>query len=51
MVTRIYFENLRQEVVEVGPSIEEGATMDTEDGTADGTADGAADGTKVGTDE
>gem|GEM_PF-6951265 len=48
---RMYFENLRQEVVEVGPSIEEGATMDTEDGTADGAADGAADGTKVGTDE
>jgi len=44
---RMFFENVSPEVVEVGPSIEEGATLDTEDGTADG----AADGTKVGTDE
>jgi len=48
---RTFFENLRPEVVEVGPSIEEEATLDIEDVTEDGTADGAADGTEVGTDE
>jgi len=45
---RMSFENVRPEVEEVGPSIEEGATLDTEDGTADGTKVGADEGTKEG---
>ena len=49
MAEKNVFENVRPEVVEVGPSIEEEATLDTEDVTEDGTEDGTEVGTEEGT--